>query len=209
MDIKQLLVNLIAIVIALTVHEYAHAFVSYILGDKTVKQDGRLSLNPVNHLDPIGTLFIVFAGMGWAKPVQVNTLYYKDRKKGLIYTALAGPASNILLAFVSMFILKLLAHLLGVGVVYGSMGLVGALLNSIIGISISLAVFNMIPIPPLDGFKVFQHILPRGYVNTMMQYQQYAALILVLAIRVVPFVDKAYFMLISTVYNLLDILTII
>ena len=83
------------------------------------------------------------------------------------------------------------------------------MLNSIIGISISLAVFNMIPIPPLDGFKVFQHILPRGYVNTMMQYQQYAALILVLAIRVVPFVDKAYFMLISTVYNLLDILTII
>ena len=157
-----------AVLIAIILHEYAHGFVSWKLGDPTPKLDGRLSLNPLNHLDPIGTLCLLVFHMGWAKPVQINPNYYKNPKLGTVLVSLAGPATNFVIAFISMFgLVKITTE-----------GALFWILYDLVVINIGLGIFNLIPIPPLDGSKVLSAILPERLYFGYMKYEKYFMLIL-------------------------------
>ena len=161
-----LIYRAIGILIGMVTHEWAHGFISYKLGDPTPKSDGRLSLNPLRHLDPIGVAMLLICGFGWAKPVQVNYNYYDNPKKGMALTAVAGPVMNILVAIITLFLYK---HIL-----VGS-----TLLMTIASINVSLAVFNLIPIPPLDGSKILAVILPEDLYHRYMRIEQYGMYILI------------------------------
>lgn len=140
--------------IAITAHEFAHGYVSWKMGDPTPKQDGRLSFNPLHHLDIMGTLCLIFFRFGWAKPVRINAAYYRDRKKGGVCTALAGPGANFILAFISVFIMGIMYKTTGGRAGYAVVYIYN-LLNYFALLNIGLGVFNLIPVPPLDGSKVF------------------------------------------------------
>jgi Zn-dependent protease len=151
------LLNLIiAILAALTIHEYSHALVAYWLGDPTAKNAGRLTLNPIKHLDPWGTLLFLIARIGWGKPVPTNPSYFKNPKRDSALVALAGPASNIILAILLTIPMGLQMPLA-----------LASLIQLTFYINIVLAVFNLIPIPPLDGSKIIAILLPK---NTYYKY---------------------------------------
>lgn len=140
------------VILAIVCHECAHGWVSYKLGDPTAKNAGRLTLNPLKHLDPIGALCMLFFHVGWANPVPINPMYYRDRKKGIIYVSLAGPAANFVLAFLSLFIEGLLMK-------FGSdsstvIWVLCQLCYYSAVVNMGLGLFNLIPIPPLDGSKI-------------------------------------------------------
>ena len=159
---EEILVSLIyvvpAIIIALTFHEYAHARVAYAYGDPTAKDAGRLTLNPLKHLDPIGTLVLIIANIGWAKPVPVNAYYFEgNRKRKLLFVSLAGPMANLAQAILGAIILSLLINFAS----YNSVSnYFTAFLSFYVWINIILAVLNLLPIPPLDGSKILAGILP-------------------------------------------------
>ena len=153
---------------SLCFHEFAHAWMAYKLGDPTAKHSGRLTLNPLAHLDPMGTLMILFVGFGWAKPVPVDIRYLQNQRKDMMKIAFAGPAANLLLAFVGGTIIR--AHIVG-----GSLILMLYLFTQI---NIMLAVFNMIPIPPLDGSQIFSGLMVRKNPNLVMKLQMYGPQIL-------------------------------
>lgn len=172
-----------AILIALTVHEYAHGRVAYELGDATAKMQGRLTLNPIHHLDPIGTLMLFFFYFGWAKPVPVNPVNFRrdiPMKKSMLYVAIAGPASNIITAFIFIGLNEFLRVMaLSNPAIYDSFGFLFPVLSLIITINVYLAIFNMLPIPPLDGSKVLRGVLPTEYENAVDFLNQYGFLILI------------------------------
>lgn len=145
---------------ALPIHEVAHGYVAYLLGDPTAKNLGRLDLNPAKHFDPIGTTLLILLGYGWAKPVPVNAFYFGDAKKqknGMALTALAGPLSNILFATLCYAIYKILIYF----VPSNSFTMIlGSILMIMIQINISLATFNLLPVPPLDGSKIIGIFMP-------------------------------------------------
>ncbi len=147
-----------AILIAISMHEFAHGYVSYLLGDETPKRDGRLTLNPFKHLDVWGTLCLLLFHVGWAKPVRVNTRNYKNPKRDMILVAAAGPAMNFLLAF-------LFALLYGVIYKFGTSGMVVNYLYVLcfygVTLNVGLGVFNLIPLPPLDGANILAELSPK------------------------------------------------
>lgn len=167
-----------AIFLCLTVHETCHGLAAYALGDPTAKSMHRLSLNPLRHIDWLGLVMMFAAGFGWAKPVPVNPQYFKKPKQGMAVTALAGPASNFLLALLAMLISKVIY-------LYApySTGMETAFnfcLYTVAPLSIGLGLFNLLPIPPLDGSKVVAVLLPdRAYVQ-LMRYERYGMLALLL-----------------------------
>ncbi|HQA59466.1 MAG: site-2 protease family protein [Tepidanaerobacteraceae bacterium] len=169
----EMLLRIPALLIAISFHEYAHARVSYSLGDPTPKWRGRLSLNPLVHLDPIGLIMLWLFRFGWAKPVEINPSYYKEPKKGTILVSLAGPMANLILAFIAMIILKL--DILRIGV-----------LDSFIYIlflyNLTLAVFNLIPIPPLDGSKILAGLLPARQAYEFSKLEAYGPFVLILLV---------------------------
>ena len=142
-----------ALLIALTFHEYAHARVANALGDPTPRLAGRLTLNPVAHLDPLGLIMLWLFKFGWAKPVPVNPGYFRDEKRGMLLVSLAGPASNILLAFSAAILIEVLFRLQILG------GGLGEVLRLTYIYNIVLAIFNLLPIPPLDGAKILRKAL--------------------------------------------------
>lgn len=158
-----LLVSIPGVLVAITFHEFAHGYAAYKLGDNTAKNEGRLSLNPLDHLDPIGTLMLLLAGFGWGKPVHVNPTQYTRKismEKGEAIVSVAGPLTNIVLAFVLALIYGALYKfakdflVLKIGLV------IEELIISAIKINIGLGVFNLIPLPPLDGSKIIMPFLP-------------------------------------------------
>ena len=159
-----LLLTIPGVLIAITFHEFAHGFAAYKLGDDTAKNEGRLSLNPLDHLDPIGTLMLLFAGFGWGKPVHVNPMKYTRRismEKGEAIVSVAGPLMNIILAFVFAIIYALIYKFAGITFITSTVGsIVMLLIASTISINIGLGVFNLIPLPPLDGSKIIMPFLP-------------------------------------------------
>jgi len=183
LTLAQLIATSIALLIAFTIHEAMHAFIAYNLGDATAKRMGRLSLNPLAHLDPLGTLMIFVAGFGWGKPVPVNPYHLKPGGRlGMGLVAAAGPLSNILTAYV--FAAPLRAGLLGVGLASGSVFIpsLGQILVSIVMLNVLLAVFNLLPIAPLDGFKVAMGLLPPRWAYKLSQTERYGPLILLFLI---------------------------
>ena len=165
----EVLVLLIPVLLfALVFHEFSHGWVANRLGDPTAKNQGRLTLNPIAHLDPIGSMMILFVGFGWAKPVPVDSRYLANPRKDMMKIALAGPASNLLLAFLGGILIRLT----------GYAGPLTSMLILFTQINISLAVFNMIPIPPLDGSQIFSGIMIRRNPQLVMQLQMYGPQIL-------------------------------
>lgn len=163
------------VLLAICVHETAHGFAAYKLGDPTAKYDGRLSLNPLKHIDPIGALCMFLFGFGWAKPVMINPNYFKKLKRDTALTALAGPVSNILLAFVGMLVW---VHLVPIADnTYFTL-----FCRLFIILNVSLAVFNLLPIPPLDGSKIFLTLLPPKLYYEIMQYERFGFLVLIVAL---------------------------
>jgi Zn-dependent protease len=166
----------IAFLAAITVHECAHAWMSDRLGDPTAKLMGRLSLNPLSHLDWIGTLFLLFAPFGWAKPVQVDPFNLRHPKKDTAAISLAGPAANLLLAVLLSILLRLIE---GFVIIPAALSLVISLFQLIIILNVNLAIFNLIPIHPLDGFAVVRGLLPDHYARQWQQLQPYGIIFLI------------------------------
>ena len=164
--------SLIIIFFVLPIHEFAHGFTAVQLGDKTPKYQGRLTLNPFAHIDYFGALAILLFGFGWAKPVQINMRNFKNPKWGMAISALAGPLSNIIFAFLTLCLWKGL-FLMGFRSVMDDNGYVFILLSYLITINIYLAVFNLLPIPPLDGSRLLSAFLPDRIYYKIMQYEQF------------------------------------
>lgn len=164
--------------LAIVCHECAHGWVSYKLGDPTAKNAGRLTLNPLKHIDPIGILCMVLFRVGWAKPVPINPYYYRDRKKGIIYVSIAGPATNFILAFISLLIEGLLLKYLpshNANWIFCQLCYYSAVVN------ISLGLFNLVPIPPLDGSKVLGELWPKA-AHFYWKYQRYWRWVLLICV---------------------------
>lgn len=170
-------IRAIVVMTTLPVHEFAHGYVAYRLGDPTPKYQGRLTLNPLAHLDFFGTIMLMFTGFGFAKPVPVNTFNFKNRKRDMALVAFAGPVANVLLALVVIMVYKLIlcAQIFITGTVanYGIFAIFTDILYQIAYVSTALAVFNLIPIPPLDGSRIALIFLPEKTYFKIMQYEQY------------------------------------
>ena len=169
----RLIIRLIVALTALPVHECAHADAAMRMGDHTAERQGRLTLNPFAHFDPIGTTAIILFGFGWAKPVPINPLNFNNPKKGMMLSALAGPLSNIGLAFLSMVFYKLVPLLSYIGVGASFVSTLSTFFYYAMTINISLGVFNLIPIPPLDGSRIATYFLPQRTYFKIMQYERY------------------------------------
>ena len=173
------------ILIAVTFHEVAHGWIADRLGDPTARLLGRLTLNPIKHLDPIGTLvFFLTRMIGWAKPVPVNPLNFRDPLKGMMWVAIAGPVTNLFLAAVSAAILRLL---IASGILFDTsisfvMEPIRMMIYMSVIINVGLAVFNFIPIPPLDGSKVLMGLLSREQAEVFVKIEPYGFIILILFI---------------------------
>lgn len=189
--IIQLLLSLPVCLLALSVHETAHGYIAYRLGDPTARSMGRLTLNPIKHIDPIGFLCMVLFGFGWAKPVPINTRYFKKPKRDMALTGVAGPISNLLLAIVFALAMKLfyvaIAHVhfpnetvLLMAVYFRSFLYYGIYLN------VALAIFNLLPVPPMDGSRLLFAVLPSNLYFKIMRYEQYIyiAVLVLLALGV-------------------------
>lgn len=194
-----LLVRVFIIFCVLPFHEYAHALLATKQGDPTAKMSGRLTLNPLAHIDPIGALMIFIAGFGYAKPVPVNIRNFKNRKKGMAITALAGPVSNLILAFISIIFMNLVA-LMNNGTMV-EVTLLFLYFNAVI--NINLAVFNLIPIPPLDGSRLLAVILPDKYYYKVMQNER-MLMIVILVLIFTGILTRPLIFLSGTIFNALN-----
>lgn len=164
----------VTLLIAFTIHEYAHAIVAYKFGDHTAARQGRLTLNPLKHLDPVGTILIFLVGFGWAKPVPVNRFFFKNPRLAGVFVSAAGPVSNL--------ILVMLTYLIWYGVLAAGLGssltpAVIEFVNIFIGLNLMLFVFNLLPIPPLDGYRIVEDLAPADVRAKLTQFEKYGMLI--------------------------------
>ncbi|NLX94472.1 MAG: site-2 protease family protein [Clostridiales bacterium] len=195
-----LLVRVFIIFCVLPFHEYAHALLATKQGDPTAKLSGRLTLNPLAHIDPIGAVMIFFAGFGYAKPVPVNIRNFKNPKKGMAITALAGPVSNLLLAFISIIFMNLVALISDATIV--QVTILFLYYNAVI--NINLAVFNLLPIPPLDGSRLLAVILPDKYYYKVMQNER-MLMIIILVLIFTGVITRPLMFLSGAVYKALSV----
>lgn len=174
-----LILSIPGLILALSMHEFAHGYAAYKMGDNTAKYSGRLTLNPFAHLDPIGTVCLFLFHFGWAKPVPINPNNFENPRKGIIVVSLAGPLMNFFIAFVSAFIMALIYTFAPPTEIFV---FVYRLLSYCQVLNIGLMVFNLIPIPPLDGSKVLLELLPYRYRQFFYSLERYSQLILLLLI---------------------------
>lgn len=167
-----ILSSLAVIFLTLPVHEFAHGFAATKLGDPTPRYQGRMTLNPFAHIDWIGAACILLFGFGWAKPVQVNSNNFRNPKRDMAITAFAGPLSNLIVAFAALLINNILS-LIALKTLISVFYYIGFFFYYIALINVSLAVFNLIPIPPLDGSRLLSALLPYKYYYALMRYERY------------------------------------
>lgn len=175
------LIKALVLFTAVPVHECAHAWVAEKMGDDTGRKQGRITLNPFAHLTLWGSLMMILVGFGWGKPVMVDSRNFKNPKKGMVLTSLAGPASNFIMAFLSMIVYKVLAFL-SYAKDSSTLDMLATVFVYITLINISLAVFNFLPIPPLDGSKIFNAILPEKWYFTIMKYENFIFIALIILV---------------------------
>ncbi len=174
--------SIFIIVCVLPLHEFAHGYIAYKLGDDTAKRMGRLTMNPLAHIDPLGAIMIILVGFGYAKAVPVNMMNFKrdKRKKYMAITALAGPVSNLIMALILMFCECIFTE---TALAYNEFSwYIAVFFNYAAYINISLAVFNLIPIPPLDGSRILNAVIPDKYYYKIMQYERYIILVVFILI---------------------------
>ncbi len=192
----QMLLLLPGIIIALSFHEFAHARISYKLGDPTPKQQGRVSLNPAAHIDPMGFIALMVAGFGWGKPVEIDPRYYRHPRRDELLVSVAGITMNLILAVVLAFILKMIPD------PASASGVWLTILNDAMMINIVLAVFNLMPVPPLDGFEIVSLIF--GFKNTEAYYNIYSkGFLILLVLLLTGVIDKILIPCVNVIYNML------
>ncbi|MFS0554008.1 site-2 protease family protein [Brevibacillus sp. 179-C9.3 HS] len=183
-DWKTVPFRMIAFVIAFTLHEWAHAFVAWKLGDNTAKSEGRLTLNPIPHIDPFGLILILFGPFGWAKPVPINPLHFRGNKRlGIVYVSVAGPIINLILAIlfcIVYFIVRDSGVLAGMNE-KAAFAITATLVFSVT-INTALFIFNLLPIPPLDGYKIMRFLSPRSWDGKFYNLEVYGPWVLLLLI---------------------------
>ncbi len=179
-SIETILLTIPAIIIGFSFHEFAHAFASHKLGDPTPGNQGRLTLSPLAHIDIIGFILILLAGFGWAKPVQINPRYYKNPRRDELIVSLAGPAMNLVVAFVFVVIYRLTVNFYTSDnvIIYNLLRVI----EYITWINIILFFFNLIPLPPLDGFHILRELLPQRQYRLVWFLEKYSTIILLLII---------------------------
>lgn len=179
-DMLDLIINLFSrlfvVFCTMPIHEYAHALIATKLGDQTPRLSGRLTLNPMAHISPLGAVMMLLCGFGYAKPVNVNPRNFKDVKKGMAITAIAGPIANLLMGFIfitgSVFTLNLIKNPTEIHfAIFYFLAFAGAL-------NVNLAVFNLLPIPPLDGSRILQLLIPAKYYYKFLQYERYVTIVI-------------------------------
>ncbi len=181
-DLMWFIAGIPGILIAMVVHEYSHARVAVAMGDMTPRLMGRLTLNPKAHIDPIGLLMLFIVHFGWAKPVMVNPRNVRDMRKGEILVALAGPASNLVVAFLTIVFMLLYARL-GLPTTDGFF----AVMDYLVIININFALFNILPLPPLAGSRVLMTLLPGRWAYEIMRLERYTFIILIALFVIGPF----------------------
>ncbi|MEI7904696.1 MAG: site-2 protease family protein [Candidatus Firestonebacteria bacterium] len=172
-------IRFLAIIFGLTIHEFAHGYVAYLRGDGTAKAMGRLTLNPLKHLDLIGTIMLFLGPIGWAKPVPINPAFFKKPRQDLFLVSIAGISANLTTAF----ILALVARFVG----WEALGAGGQLLViNLMGINLALSVFNLIPLPPLDGSKVLASLLPARQASAVERFNPLIGTVIILGVMMIP-----------------------
>jgi Zn-dependent protease len=179
MEIRTLLLLAPPILLALTFHEYAHGYVANKYGDDTAKRSGRLTLNPLAHLDPLGTIMIFLVHFGWAKPVPVNPYRLRNPKRDMLWISAAGPLANMVLALLSGMLLRLVFAVGGAPHEHSIVGLLIVMVIMSLQINLALAIFNVLPIAPLDGSKILAGLLPAKHEGKVYFLERYGPLILI------------------------------
>lgn len=180
-NLLDILINVPITLIALTFHEFCHGWVSTKLGDPTPRIQGRLTFNPLAHLDLFGTILMVLTGFGWAKPVEVNPMYYKDKKKGMALVGLAGPLANLILAVLGTLLWILpyaILNALEVDMPMWLHSIISVFMYSFVIRNLCFMVFNLIPIPPLDGSKILGVFLSNSTYYKMLAYERYSMILI-------------------------------
>jgi len=188
LDIPTIIARVIVLLIAFTVHELAHALTADYLGDPTPRNMGRITLNPLKHLDPFGTLLLIIAGFGWAKPVMVNPMNMRGNPHtSMAIVAIAGPLSNIAMATLAALAFRLMGLAnISTSMLSGNLSMLSFFLFTFIWINLILAFFNLIPIPPLDGSKILYAILPSEFVYRLRSLEQFSFIILMAIVFFFP-----------------------
>lgn len=199
-NLEQLILAVPAILLAISFHELGHGYVAYKLGDPTPKYQGRLTLNPLAHLDPLGTIMMVLFRIGWARPVNINSHYFKNKRQGILLVSLAGPLANVLLGWLFYNALRLAAPRLPY-TAFSSTLVLFLLIN--VQVNLGLAAFNLIPIPPLDGSNVLASLLPPRASYQYAKLAQYGPVILVILL-----ISGGARLIMNPIYSLLSQLLI-
>lgn len=196
------LVRALVLFTAMPIHECAHGWVADKLGDHTARSQGRLTLNPFHHLDPFGSVLLLLAGVGWAKPVPVNPYYFHkiDRRAGMALTALAGPVSNLLMSTITLLIAKLL-------LLFGVNGILVSIFITMCQINLGLAVFNLIPIHPLDGSRILSYFLPAKAADWLDEHEQIIYIIFMVVILFTDLLDVPLSFLSGLLFKAINWLT--
>lgn len=193
LSLRNILMMTPILLIALPVHEFSHGWVAYKMGDPTAKYAGRLTLNPFKHLDLLGVIMMYVVGFGWAKPVPINPANFKNRRTGTILVSLAGPLSNLVLGFLSMFVWGIMVKLISLGLIPAEtenavniLTFAQEFLLTLTIVDVNLAVFNLIPIPPLDGSRLISSFIPEEAYYRFARYEQYIGLVFLALVVFIP-----------------------